>query len=64
MKSVGIGRFWLNSNSLAFWLSMDPKDVVTQLKKKGTFDELRKRLLADFQAQVTDHHRTESLKKP
>jgi hypothetical protein len=32
---------------------MTPENVVLQLKKNGTFDDLRKRLLSDFQAGVS-----------
>lgn len=28
---------------------MQPEDIVLQLKKNGTFDDLRKRLLTEFQ---------------
>lgn len=31
---------------------MTPEEIVLQLKKNGTFDELRKKLLSDFQSQV------------
>ncbi|KAI8098494.1 complex proteins associated with Set1p component shg1-domain-containing protein [Halteromyces radiatus] len=30
---------------------MSAEEIVLQLKRKGTFDELRKRLLADFQTE-------------
>ncbi|CAO3653838.1 unnamed protein product [Mucor hiemalis] len=29
---------------------MTPEDIVLQLKRNGTFDDLRKRLLSDFQS--------------
>ncbi|KAI9006290.1 hypothetical protein CLU79DRAFT_780438 [Phycomyces nitens] len=32
---------------------MTPEDVVLQLKRKGTFDSLRKRLLSEFQSEST-----------
>jgi hypothetical protein len=32
---------------------MTPEEVVLQLKKKGTFDELRKQALQEFQAKVS-----------
>ncbi|KAL0074950.1 hypothetical protein J3Q64DRAFT_1841823 [Phycomyces blakesleeanus] len=32
---------------------MTPEDVVLQLKRKGTFDSLRKRLLSEFQSAPT-----------
>jgi hypothetical protein len=31
---------------------MTPEELILQLKKKGTFDELRKQALQEFQANV------------
>lgn len=33
-------------------LAMKPDDVVVQLKRNGSFDQLRKQLLTDFQNEV------------
>lgn len=38
---------------LVICYGMTPEELVLQLKKKGTFDELRKQALQDFQANVS-----------
>ncbi|KAI8065545.1 complex proteins associated with Set1p component shg1-domain-containing protein [Gongronella butleri] len=42
---------------------MQPDQVVTQLKKKGVFDDLRKQLLAEFQSQDIGTALTEEIKE-
>ncbi|KAG2194030.1 hypothetical protein INT47_009921 [Mucor saturninus] len=41
---------------------MKPEEIVLQLKKNGTFDDLRKRLLADFQSGAGGENFLEKLK--
>ncbi|KAI8066208.1 uncharacterized protein B0P05DRAFT_553400 [Gilbertella persicaria] len=41
---------------------MTPEEAVLQLKKNGTFDELRKKLLSDFQSQFAGQKLLDDLK--
>ncbi|KAI8366489.1 hypothetical protein EDC96DRAFT_544154 [Choanephora cucurbitarum] len=42
---------------------MTPEETVLQLKRNGTFDELRKKLLSDFQSQTTGQKFLDDLKE-
>ncbi|KAI8333761.1 hypothetical protein BD560DRAFT_493968 [Blakeslea trispora] len=44
-------------------VAMTPEEIVLQLKKNGTFDELRKKLLSDFQSQATGQQFLSDLKE-